>query len=256
MPTTPGTTTTTIVFPASQIAESFRKFDGNSPVESWLQKYEGDLDSNGYDEKWALINLDRVLLGNVSCWWSSVESTYLEGLDDTNKARRWKRVKDELGRTFGDESLRQQSKLRNSQLNYKLGEDPQVYVLKKLEIFVCMDAQMTNEKKLDYLIERLPESIAIQMLCSIDRSKITPFEFLDRLRSCVNYLQKRKGKQKEESNANWKNEFNVSSVGSHRANFRRKANQASGRGRGKGTRGNYRNDNRREKACFHCGKIG
>ena len=146
--------------------------------------------------------------------------------------------------------------MQNSQLNYKLGEDPQIYVLKKLEIFVCMDAQMSNEKKLDHLIEGLPEAIAIQMLCPIDRSKITPFEFLDRLRTCVNYLQKRKSRQKEESNANWKNEFNVSSVGSHQANFRRKENQASGRGRGKEAQGNYRNDNRREKACFHCGKIG
>jgi len=177
-------------FPISQIVEGLRKFDGTTPVQTWISKLESDLTEASLDAKWVLRNLDRLLIGGVKSWWTSNEAAFTEGLDSTNADAKWTDVIKALKNHFGGESLKQQAKLKNSQIKFSYGDDPQDYVMRKLEIFTSMNPAMTNQRKIDHLIDGLPRELALQMLCSLDRDVITPMQFLNRLRSCGNYLNR------------------------------------------------------------------
>ena len=177
-------------FPISQIVDGLRKFDGTSPVDVWLDKLEVDLDASQLDEFWILKNLDRVLRGGVKSWWLSHENGFITGVTAANAPAKWTTVKDAMIANFGGESLRQQAKIQNSALKFKIGDDPQDYVMRKLEILLSLNSSMTNARKIDHLIDGLPKELALQMLCSLDRDQITPIQFLNRLRSCVNYLSR------------------------------------------------------------------
>ena len=248
-----------INFPLSQIIEGFRKYDGSTCAETWLRKFNLDLAAHNFDEMWAISNLDRVLLKSVKSWWISNESVLTDGLTNANKAIYWDNIQDEIRIHFGGESLKQQAKLENSALRFALGDDPQNYVLKKTEIFASIDPRMSNARKIDYLVDGLPEDLAIQMLCSMDRDNITPMQFMDRLRACINYLQK-KGKIPEQSQSSRPRSHRALHNAPDREAYLFRQQVVSNVNQG------YANHNasppiqniadRRQRACYYCGSMG
>jgi len=228
--------------PLSQVIESFRKFDGTSPVETWLKKFNAERADNSFDELWAIRNLDRVVTNSVKSWWLSVESIYSNATATDAKAK-WKLVEEELKKNFGGESLKKQAKLKMNALRFKLGENPQAYVLAKAELFVCIDPAMSNGRKIDYLIDGIPEEIALQMICSIDKDNTDPMKFLERLSSCANYLL-RKGYSNE----------SICRIQPSRAGAQLMA--AVQNSSSSSERRFTRSDPNGRKQCFHCGSFG
>jgi len=72
-----------------QIIKGMRSYDGSGlSSESWLTKFEEEVDGAGQNEKWEIQNIDRVLEGKVKSWWSGVCRQFEEGLNDANAGAR------------------------------------------------------------------------------------------------------------------------------------------------------------------------
>ena len=170
--------------------QTLRRYDGTTPVESWLRDFAVDLDLNALDTKWAIQNLDRVLLRDARSWWVSRKNHYTGLVTNANKDKQWTALTEELKSIFGGRAIRAQAKIRNKAIRYTLGDDPQRYVMQKLEVFASIDPSMGNEKKLEYLIAGLPTELISLMSLSIDCSTATPSTFLDRLRVHAQHTQR------------------------------------------------------------------
>lgn len=174
------------IIPMSQIIAGFRIYNGSTPAEQWLRKFGADCAAHSLDARWARINIDRVLSGPVKCWFSSRKYSFLSPLtpQETDESR-WSQIETELKETFGSSALTSQAKLKNKSIRFEPKNDPQDYVMRKLEALSQIDPTMPNPKKLKHLISGLPQPMATQMTLALDPQTTTPSQFLNRLRAYI-----------------------------------------------------------------------
>lgn len=171
-------------FPLSQIIQSFRTFDGSTPAEQWLLKFDSDLRAHNLTDNWAWNNIDRVLRGPVKSWFASREVQFLSPLypHETDKDR-LDTIKQELKEIFGTETLRSQAKQKCAQITFDLKSDPQIYIMQKLESLAQINPHMSNDKKIRKIIDGLPSPLNTQLTLSIDPATTSPTQLLSRIRA-------------------------------------------------------------------------
>ena len=168
--------------PVYQLLRTLRTYNGSSQSsEVWLQRFETEVADAGKAEKWVIENLDRVLTDKAKYWWSGVSARFENGLTDDNSANRWNQVKAEMNQSFGRDALKESAKLQAKQLKFRIEDDPQEYVYKKLELLALINGNMPQEEKLTYLEAGLPYHIAKMMAIATDDTT-TPEQFIKRLR--------------------------------------------------------------------------
>ena len=227
--------------PVYQLIRSLRSFDGSTVhAETWLRRFEQEVTDAGKDEKWAIENLDRVLNGKARNWWSSVGSPYENGLDANNCVARWVQIKQLMIRSFGRNALKEQAKLQAKQLKFCLGDDPQEYVFRKMELLALIDVNMTHEEKLTYLESGLPHHIGRTMALSTDDTT-TADQFIKRLR---------KFSRLETSFQSRKNSSERSSSRQESGFPRFQKMESEGRKKGKEF------SKPETRTCFKCNKVG
>jgi len=183
--------------PLHEAVQQLRKYDGKTDAEEYLDRFEGDIAIFQYDKLWALMNIDRVLLGDAKAWYNSVWPVYVEilkalpagpvGETEAQKTARlaifydaqWNLFKNEMLLFFDHKSHKQHYRQKNREIKFSFHKDPQSYVTSKLETLRHIDTKMTNERKVEQLIRGLPSQIqqnfALQTIA-------TPHEFLEKLR--------------------------------------------------------------------------
>lgn len=158
-----------------------RQYDGRTNVKDWISKFETDLLAFGIPHKYACLSLDRFFTDDASNWWSSVYHDFnFDPLKDEAYFKLiWVEVKKDLNLFFDHSSLKEMHKNENKKIVFRVGDDPQQYVTKKLATLKQIDQFMADNRKVDQLLKGLPPSIRLQF-SSQDIDSVA--QFLNRLR--------------------------------------------------------------------------
>jgi len=231
--------------PVYQLIKGIRKFNGSDiSSEQWLTKFEGELAVAALSERWAIQNLDRVLVDKAKSWWAGVSQRHEEGLTDANMVARWVVVKQEMNASFGRNALKEQAKLQAKQLKFNVDGDPQEYVYKKIELLSLINPQMSQEDKLVYLEAGLPRNIARMMSLHYRTTE----QFVKRLKK---YLRV----ESSYSSQSKTNSYNSDTKSFHTGNFNPRFNQMNKSN--DRSRTNSQTNNRKEtRTCFTCNEVG
>lgn len=166
-----------------QIIQGMRRYDGSTPAEKWVTQFKRDLVRENLSHRWALENLDRILDGPAKSWWEGL-SQYNDPEPEDDHGLNFELVMGEIKKFFGEEAAKNSAKIRNKDIVFKLKEDPQIYVTRKVEVLKIIDNEMKDEKVIKNLVKGLPRELALQMAASCDEFT-TPTTFLNKLRKLV-----------------------------------------------------------------------
>ena len=147
----------------TQLIEAFRKYDGSTPAEKWITQFESDLDQHHLDSAWALRHLDRILQGNARAWWQSQELNAAANFAPDVALETWRRVREALIIFFGDEAAKENARHKNKTLKFKIGDDPQNFVTRKIELIRTIHPQISEPKIVEKLLKDLPEEFVMNM---------------------------------------------------------------------------------------------
>jgi len=186
--------------PLHEAIAQFRRFDGKTDVCEFLERFDSDLVYLGYDKQWAVRNIDRMLLGDAKSWWSSIwpqinrEVNALGPNGDFDQL--YTDVCDRFKTFFDHSSQKASYRQRNRDLNYKIGDDCQTYVSRKVELLRYIDPNMQPTRIVDQLTKGLPMEIRTSMVMQNIR---TIDEFISKLRRVADLFHEMKVKPNHNS---------------------------------------------------------
>lgn len=172
-----------------------RKYNGRTNVTEWIGKFETDLLAFGIPFKFALSSLDRFFIEDALNWWRSVAHRF--EIRDINEAEQafvemWVEVVADMKAFFDHTALQAVNRKQNKELTFKLGDDPQQFVTKKLALLSEIDRNMTEARKVRNLIRGLPVEMQLS-LASQDVDTVS--QFLQRLRRYSEIVEENKSKK-------------------------------------------------------------
>jgi len=172
-----------------------RRYNGRTDVNQWILKFENDLLAFGISYTFAIFSLERFFVDDALNWWSSVSHRFqaLDVLerDEGDYRQMWREIAQEMQTFFDHSALQAQNRKRNKQLLFKLGEDPQTYVTKKLALLTEIDREMREESRVKNLIRGLPVELQFQFS---SQDITTVGQFLNRLRRYSEIAEENKKK--------------------------------------------------------------
>jgi hypothetical protein len=140
-----------------------------------------------------LRNLDRILEGNARSWWQSHILNNVDNFVPAAAVPVWRNVRGALVDFFGDEAAKEIAKDKNKRLKFRVGEDPQNFVAKKMELIRTIHPEISESRIVEKLLKDLPEDIAINMTVSCGAGA-TVQRFLFHLRRIVEVEERRRRK--------------------------------------------------------------
>jgi hypothetical protein len=180
---------------AFQALRYLRKYDGSGDPGEYWDRLTSDLEIVGVDETFAIQNLDRLLEGNALAWFQSRWPSYQSSLKEGHKSRRGilRSIGTDLINFFDQKSRIADYRRKNRELTFKFGDDPETFMVQKLQLFRYINPKMSDETKVDKLIESCPIQIQEQLaLVPID----SPNELLMKLRKYCEVRSRAKDPEK------------------------------------------------------------
>ena len=169
--------------PLHEFIATSRKYDGLTDANEFLDKFVHDCANNGYDSKWRIENFDRVLENDAKSWWTASYPNVKRNLRNANAIATfdaaWRNVKRGFLQMFDHRSQQTTYRKKNRELKFRIGDHPQSFVMKKLEILRNIDGDMRESRRVDELIRGLPMEIQTSMVLQDIGSC---HEFLNKLR--------------------------------------------------------------------------
>jgi len=184
--------------PIHEIIAQLRRYNGTTDAREFLERFKYDMRTFKLSHEWALRNLDRILEGNASAWWSSKWHAVSIDLgncqNDADFAALFNQTEIDFYRMFDHSAQESTFRQRNKAIRFSLGEDPTTYVTKKLEILRHLDANMTEAKKIAQIIKGLPYELRQTMVLQTIN---TVHELLEKLRNLSEVYEDQRGRQKD-----------------------------------------------------------
>lgn len=177
-----------------------RKYNGRTDVKEWVARFETDLLAFNISTRYAVLSLDRFFTEDAANWWSSVSHKFKLKITDPDARflTKWQSIVDELTQFFDHSSLLEMHKSENRKVVFKIGDDPQQYVTRKLAILKEIDENMNDRRKIDQLKKGLPENLQLHF-ATLEVDSIS--SFLNKLRNFSQVLShnSKKEEAKEKS---------------------------------------------------------
>ena len=233
-------------FSLSDSLRLIRKYNGRTNVDEWIKKFEHDLTVFGISYRYAVVSLDRFVVEDALAWWSSVSHLHeVEGEDETEFENAWGNIKAQMKEFFDHSVLQAMNRKKNKELRFRVGDDPQSYVTKKLALFKEIDSSMSETKKVQNLIRGLPSDLQLQFA---SQNIADSSSFMKRLRVYCDILADNKpttsNTPKTEPKQNAASFFFTPPP----SNYTMRALNPSSSSRPMQTNGN--------RSCFNCGEVG
>ena len=180
-PPEPAVLTASMAHRSHKMLQYMRKFDGTGDPSEFLDHYLSDVREVGRDHRFALENFDRVLEGNAKVWFSSCWPDLHQQLRDGDRepVHIWGRFANTFVDFWDQKARKSNFQRKNRELRYKLGDDPDTYVISKLELLKGIDPFMSDADKVEKLIRGLPSDLEVSFTLQGIRS---PLAFLAKLR--------------------------------------------------------------------------
>lgn len=171
-----------------------RKYNGRTDANEWVERFRADLAAFGITYRWALYSLDRFFTEDAGHWWASVSPNHenqirLADADEDHFINCFDVIAQELSEFFDHSSMKLVYKQKNKKVVFKMGDDPQEYVAKKLAILKEVDRTMTERKKVENLRRGLPVDLQYQLT-----NLGTVSEFMEKLRVFSEIFQENRSK--------------------------------------------------------------
>ena len=150
-------------FSLSDSLRMIRRYNGRTSVDDWIKKFELDLTTFGITYRYAVTSLERFFTDDALAWWSSVSHLHeATGDDEEDFENEWKAIKEKMKLFFDHSALQAANRKKNKELHFKIGDDPQSYVTRKLALFKEIDRTMSEATKVKNLIRGLPSDLQLQ----------------------------------------------------------------------------------------------
>jgi len=168
--------------PLHEILKTLTKYEGNTRLDRWITRLEDYRVLYKQNEIWVIKHLDLLLAGSALNWWLSREDHFLDRVEnEADKSAVWTDLRQEMREVFGTEALRAQARIRNHNIRFRKGEDPQAYVMSKLQCLTEMDPTMSEDDRVMHLIQGLTKEMQ-DLMSTICIEGTTSTEFLRYLR--------------------------------------------------------------------------
>jgi len=167
--------------PLTVIFDSIPKFDGSTLGFDWLDTFNDVCEYFDLTPHWKIKNVERVLEGRAATWWAGRKLDFKSNLTQENSICKFALFSQLFTSYFNQAEIRSQAKLDLLKISYTSTANPSDYVNQKLALIATMDPNMSNPKKLKYLMLGLPSQVHNIMISSLNPDS-TPTEFETKLK--------------------------------------------------------------------------
>jgi hypothetical protein len=164
--------------PLHEAVNYLRKYEGKTDCALFLRLLVQDATDLALPTTWLIDNLDRLLSGDAASWWRATSASFFTRRRNNEDADLvWTDITRDMLQFFNHSSQCSTYRKKNKEIIFEIGDDAQSYVTKKMEVLRYIDANMTEERKVEHLISGLPTSIQESMA-------------IQDIRSCMDFLSK------------------------------------------------------------------